>query len=286
MSNPVIVLEKISKKYQLYAKPQHRLREMISFTRKKYHTPFFALKELTLVVQRGETLGIIGENGSGKSTLLRSVAGVITPSGGRVVTQGRVVALLELGAGFNPEYSGIDNIILNGILIGHSKQTMLNKLPEILDFAEIGQFADKPIKTYSSGMFARLAFALAINTEPDILIIDEVLSVGDIYFQHKCFSKLKEMMERGITLLFVSHDLASVRQFCNTALWLQEGTIMGMGDKDIVCSRYFDFLLEKRNRQLLHELPENTLNIPAVSPNGSVASPNGSVMSPKYLNEQ
>ena len=200
--------------YQLYDKPIDRLKEAMSIRKKNYHKDFFALDEVSFDVGKGQTVGIIGTNGSGKSTILKIITGVLSPTKGTVEVNGKISALLELGAGFNSEYTGIENIYMNGTMMGYTKEEMDAKLPEILEFADIGDFVYQPVKTYSSGMFVRLAFALAINVEPEILIVDEALSVGDVFFQAKCFRKMDEIRKKGTTVLMVTHDMGSVIKYC------------------------------------------------------------------------
>lgn len=233
-----IQVEKISKQYKLYEKQVDRLKEAIHPLRRNYHTDFYALNKVTFQVEKGETLGILGKNGSGKSTLLKIITGVLTPSNGHVHISGKVAALLELGAGFNPEYTGIENIYLNGLLMGISREDMSNKLSDILSFADIGDFIYQPVKNYSSGMFARLAFAVAINVEPEILIIDEALSVGDIFFQQKCFEKIKTMKKQGVTILFVSHDVSSISTLCDRCVLLNKGEVYSYGEPRRIINDY------------------------------------------------
>lgn len=228
----------IKKRYPLFKKKGDKLREAFSITGKKYHKDFEALKGITFSVSKGECVGIIGLNGSGKSTLLKILTGVIQPSEGKVNTNGKVAALLELGAGFNPEYTGRENIYLNTLLHGMSKIETDNILQQILDFADIGDFIDQPVRIYSSGMFVRLAFAIAITVEPDILIIDEALSVGDVFFQQKCYNKIRELSEKS-TVLIVSHDLNSITKFCKRLLVLNNGVLIFDGNaKDAVTEYY------------------------------------------------
>lgn len=231
----VISVQNIKKVYKLYDKPIDRLKEAFHFTRKIYHTDHFALKGVSFEINKGETLGLIGKNGSGKSTLLKIITGVLTPTSGTVNSTGRIAALLELGAGFNPEYTGIENIYLNGTMMGYSREEMETKVPAIMEFADIGQFIHQPVKTYSSGMFARLAFSVAINVDPDILIVDEALSVGDIFFQSKCYRKFEEFAEKGKTILFVSHDMGSIIKYCDRSIVLNEGELIAEGpSRDMV----------------------------------------------------
>lgn len=242
--NAIIKVENISKVYKVYENPINRLKESILPIKKKYHNDFKALDNISFEVNKGEIVGIIGKNGSGKSTLLKIITGVLNPTYGNVSVKGKVSALLELGAGFNQELTGIENIYLNGTIMGYSKKEMDEKLQLILEFAEIGDFVYQPVKTYSSGMFARLAFAVAINVDPDILIVDEALSVGDMYFQEKSFTKMKSFRDRGKTIFFVSHSIPSVRNFCNRAIWINEGKLRSIGRADIVCNEYVEWITE------------------------------------------
>ena len=228
MQEKVIEIKDITKTYKLYNKPSDRLRENFSLTHKSYHRDHNALQGINLDVYKGECVGIIGTNGSGKSTLLKIVTGVVSPTSGTLKINGKISALLELGAGFNQEYTGIENIYLNGTMVGFTKEEMDEKLQSIVDFAEIGDFINQPVKTYSSGMFARLAFAVAINVEPDILIVDEALSVGDIFFQSKCYQKFLDFKEAGKTILFVSHDLSSIIKYCDRSLLIHQGNLFSL----------------------------------------------------------
>ena len=224
-----VKVKDVSKTYFLYNKPSDRLKEALSITRKSHHRDFHALSPLSVDIPKGSCFGIIGVNGSGKSTLLKMITGVLTPTSGNIDIHGRVSALLELGAGFNMEYTGIENIYLNGTVMGYSKEEMDKRLPDILAFADIGEFVKQPVKTYSSGMFARLAFAVAINVDPDILIVDEALSVGDIYFQSKCFKKFDDFKAAGKTIIFVTHDMGSVLRYCDEVMVLHKGEKVGIG---------------------------------------------------------
>lgn len=233
--NIAIEISHISKNYHTYAKEFDRFREAVSLTRKSYHKNFTALKDVNLTVYKGECVGIIGTNGSGKSTLLKIITGVLNPSGGEVHLEGHVSSLLELGAGFNLNYTGLENIYLNGRIMGFSDEEMEKRVPLIEEFAGIGDFIRQPVKNYSSGMFARLAFAVAINVDPDILIVDEALSVGDIFFQTKCYHKFDEFRKAGKTILFVSHDLSSVIKYCDRCMLLNRGEQVAVGNcKDVV----------------------------------------------------
>ncbi len=223
MAEIAISVEHLDKMYKLYDKPMDRLKESLGLTKKKKYREHYALHDVSFEVRRGETVGIIGTNGSGKSTILKIITGVLTPTAGEVRVNGRISALLELGAGFNMEYSGLENVYLNGTMIGFSKEEIDAKLDDILSFADIGEFIHQPVKTYSSGMFVRLAFAVAINIEPEILIVDEALSVGDVFFQAKCYRKFEEFKKQGKTILFVSHDLSSISKYCDRVVLLNQG---------------------------------------------------------------
>ena len=238
-SNVSIKVESLSKIYKLYNTPMDRLKETMHPFRKKYHKDFFALKDISFEVKKGETFGIIGKNGSGKSTLLKIITGVLSPSSGNVTVNGRVSSLLELGAGFNPELNGIENIYFYGTINGFSKEEMDSRLDSILAFADIGEFVFQPVKSYSSGMYVRLAFAVAIQVEPEILIIDEALSVGDIFFQQKCARRMRDIKEKGVTIIFVSHDMGSVLNLCNQVVYLKNGVVFGVGDTNHYIREYY-----------------------------------------------
>ena len=212
MEDIAIEINNVSKVYKLYDKPIDRLKETISLTKKSYHKDFYALNSINLKIKKGETVGIIGKNGAGKSTLLKIITGVLTPTSGDIKVYGRISSLLELGAGLNPEYTGMENIYLNGTVMGMTKEEVDERLQDVLDFADIGDFINQPVKTYSSGMYVRLAFSVAINVNPDILIVDEALAVGDARFQAKCYQKLEVLKDHGVTILFVSHD-AEIREY-------------------------------------------------------------------------
>ncbi len=224
-----IQVKDVTKIYKLYDKPIDRLKESLRPGHKEYHRKFYALDKLSFDVKKGETVGIIGTNGSGKSTILKIITGVLTPTTGEVKVDGTISALLELGAGFNMDYTGIENIYMNGTMMGFSKKEMDEKLQEILDFADIGDFVHQPVKTYSSGMFVRLAFALAINVEPEILIVDEALSVGDVFFQAKCYRRMEEIRKSGTTILMVTHDMGSIIKYCDKVVLLNRGEFMAEG---------------------------------------------------------
>ena len=245
MNNWAIKIDKISKIYNLYDKPIDRLKESLNLTKKKYHQEYFALNNISLEVGKGETIGIIGTNGSGKSTLLKIITGVLTPTSGEIMVNGKISALLELGAGFNPEYTGLENVYLNGSMMGFSREEMDKKVQSVLDFAGIDDFIHQPVKTYSSGMFARLAFAVAINVEPDILIVDEALSVGDVYFQAKCYNKINLIKESGTTILLVTHDMGSVIKYCDRAVLLNKGQFIEQGNPSKIVDLYKKILVNQ-----------------------------------------
>ena len=234
----VISINHVSKVYKLFEKPMDRLKESLSLTHKNYHTDHFALEDISLEVHKGECVGIIGTNGSGKSTLLKIVTGVLNPTSGNVELKGRVSAILELGAGFDPQYTGKENIYLYGAMLGYSKEFIDEKYDEIVKFSELKDFIDVPIKNYSSGMRARLGFSIATVVEPEILILDEVLSVGDAKFRKKCERKMQKMFDHGVTVLFVSHSLAQVKRLCNKAILLEHGQLIAQGDIDDVSEIY------------------------------------------------
>ncbi len=224
-----IDVQDVSKIYRLYDKPIDRLKESLSLSHKNYHKDFYALSGISFRVKKGETVGIIGTNGSGKSTILKIITGVLTPTSGQVQVEGVISALLELGAGFNMDYTGIENIYMNGTMMGFSRKEMEARLADILEFADIGDFVYQPVKTYSSGMFVRLAFALAINVEPEILIVDEALSVGDVFFQSKCYRRMEEIRRGGTTILMVTHDMGSVIKYCDRVVLLNRGQFVAEG---------------------------------------------------------
>jgi len=243
----------VSKSYAIYDAPGDRLKELMSLNRLKRHKDFWALHEVSFEVRRGETFCIVGENGSGKSTLLQMVAGILHPSSGTVRVNGRVSALLELGAGFNPEFSGRDNVYLNGSIMGLSTRQIDQRYADITAFAEIGDFIDQPVKTYSSGMVVRLAFAVAINVDPEILLVDEALAVGDIYFRQRCMRKVHELRQRGVTILFVSHAVSDVKAIGDRALWLDHGRMIEAGDPDKIVGKYLAAMTAKDSTYLLQK---------------------------------
>lgn len=225
----IVVVKNLTKIYELYNKPIDRLKESISLTHKNYHKDFYALHDINFEVKKGESFGIIGINGSGKSTLLKIITGVLSKTRGEVEVYGKVAALLELGAGFNMDYTGIENIYMNGTMMGFTKTEMDEKLPKIIEFADIGDFIYQPVKNYSSGMFVRLAFALSIEVDPEILIVDEALSVGDIFFQTKCYKRMDELKEKGTTIIMVTHDLGAVMKYCDRTMVLHNGNQVAIG---------------------------------------------------------
>ncbi len=247
---PAIRARELVKIYKLYDKPKDRIKEAFGFGRKKAHKLHYALNGVSLDIRKGETVGIIGTNGSGKSTILKIITGVLNPTSGEVHVEGRISALLELGAGFNMEYNGIENVYLNGTMMGFSEKEIHKKLPEILDFADIGDYVYQPVKTYSSGMFVRLAFAVAINIEPEILIVDEALSVGDVFFQAKCYHKFEEFKKMGKTIVFVSHDLSSISKYCDRVFLLNKGNLLGEGSPKAMIDAYKRVLVGQ------YEIPE------------------------------
>src|SRR5688572_9711823 len=245
----IIQADKVSKCFRIYRHPSDHIKELLSFGRKRFHEPFWAVKDVDVRVERGSCLGIIGENGSGKSTLLRVIAGVIRPTSGVVSARGRISALLELGAGFNPQFTGRENIFLNASILGFTDAQTRARIPSIEKFAEIGEFVDRPVKTYSSGMFVRLAFAVAIHMDPDILIVDEALSVGDIFFQQRCIRRIQALKREGVTIIFVSHDVSAVRNLADRTIWMEHGSVRMEGETDEVVSRYMAAMVTRGKRE-------------------------------------
>lgn len=259
-----IKVENITKQYKLYDRPIDRLKEGLS--RKVYHRPFNALNDVSFEVEKGTTVGIIGTNGSGKSTMLKIITGVLSQTSGTIETKGNISALLELGAGFNMDYTGIENIYMNGTMMGFTKEEMDAKLQDILDFAEIGDFVKQPVKTYSSGMFVRLAFALAINVDPDILIVDEALSVGDVFFQAKCYKRMEEIRQKGTTILMVTHDMGSIIKYCDKVVVLNQGVKVDEGPAGEMVDLYKKILAGKYGKED-DEKDENLSSTITVNPN-------------------
>lgn len=270
MSETAIKVQNLSKIYKLYNDPKERFKEAFHPLRKKYHYDFYALHDLSFEIKKGETVGIIGQNGSGKSTLLKIITGVLTPSTGVVETHGKISSLLELGAGFNPELTGLENVYFNGSILGFSKEEMDEKLDDILSFADIGEFVNQPVKTYSSGMFVRLAFSVATQVDPEILIVDEALSVGDMFFQAKCITRMKKMIDNdGTTLLFVSHDMGSVKSICKDAVLLSNGNMIMKGSSADVG----DFYMRQMYDSQIGVFSEMKLNKISISDNVQVLEP-------------
>lgn len=251
-SQIAIEVNHLSKAYKMYDKPVDRLKETLFMGRRTYHRDFYALDDVSFQVKRGETLGIIGRNGAGKSTLLKIITGVLQPTSGEVKVNGRISSLLELGAGFNPEFTGIENIYLNGTVMGFSREEMDERVQDILDFADIGDFVYQPVKTYSSGMYVRLAFAVAINIKPEILIVDEALAVGDARFQLKCYRKFDEFKEKNVTTLFVSHSTDMIKKLCTSAILLDSGKNLYQGDPKETSRRYYDLIFPNHNQDQKH----------------------------------
>ena len=264
MSVPAVEFSNVSKSYAIYAAPRDRLKELATFQTRRFHTDFWALRDVSFDVRRGETFCVVGENGSGKSTLLQICAGIMAPSSGTAVSHGRIAALLELGSGFNPEFSGRDNVYLNGAILGLSSKDMDRRLPEIEAFAEIGAFINQPVKTYSSGMVVRLAFAVAIHVDPEILLVDEALAVGDVYFRQRCMRKVHELRQRGVTILFVSHATGDVKALGDRAMWLENGVVKALGKTDLVVAQYLAAMSEKDRAYQVREFTvEEARSLPA-----------------------
>lgn len=256
--NIAIRVNSVSKKYKMYATPVDRLKDLFrKETEEGRHQTFSALNEVSFEVKKGDTVGIVGKNGSGKSTLLQIIAGTVTPTCGTVDINGKVVALLELGSGFNPEFTGRENVYLNASMFGIDRASIEKKFTEIENFADIGEHIDQPVKTYSSGMFARLAFSVAINMEPDILIIDEILAVGDAAFQAKCVSKMRQLKEKGVSLLFVSHSVDAIKSMCNSAILLSQGNLIATGTSEMITNHYLAIIRDEMNHYALDTLSES-----------------------------
>lgn len=276
-SEPAICVSNVSKAFRIYDRPEHRLLELVSLGRINRHREFVALRDIDLTVRRGETVGIIGRNGCGKSTLLQVICRILQPTTGSVVANGRIAALLELGAGFNGEFSGRENVYLNGGILGLTRDEMDERLDAIIAFADIGDFIDRPVKTYSSGMFVRLAFATAINVDPDILVVDEALAVGDEAFQRKCFARIEQIKQQGATILFVSHGAQTIVQLCDRAVLLDGGEMLIDGAPKTVVHHYqrlanasAEAAVEVRRRILLEA---RTNGIQCADAHGSTGSP-------------
>jgi len=244
----VVEFNSVSKAYPVYATPADRLKEILTFQRKQHHRDFWALRDVSFAIEAGETFCILGENGSGKSTLLQLVAGILTPTSGSISVIGRTAALLELGSGFNPEFSGHDNIYLNSAILGLSRKQIDHRYAAITEFADIGEFIQQPVKTYSSGMAVRLGFSVAIHSDPELLLVDEALAVGDIAFRQRCLSKVDDLRRRGVTILFVSHSVGDIKALGDRALWLDHGCIQEIGEVDHVVDSYVAAMAEKDKR--------------------------------------
>ena len=246
----IIEIENVSKCYEIYKKPVDRLKQYAALgmkaislcPAKKHYREFWALKDVSFKIGKGETVGIIGQNGSGKSTLLQLICGTLKPTSGRIKVNGRIAALLELGAGFNPEFTGRENAYLNAAILGIPREAMESRMQDVLEFSELGDFLEQPVKTYSSGMYARLAFAVAIHVDPEILIVDEALAVGDARFIAKCIRRIKDIQEQGASILFVSHDVGSVRNLCQRAIWINQGKLIDEGDVFSVTGQYMAYM--------------------------------------------
>ena len=270
---PAIEARNVTKMYRVYPAPKDRLKEILLLNRRRFHQEFWALEGVSFDVRRGEVFGIVGPNGSGKSTLLEIVTGTLEPTGGQVVTQGRIATLLSLGAGFNPEFTGRENVFLHGEIMGLSRAEVARSVPEVERFAEIGEFMDRPLKTYSTGMSLRLAFAAAIHVEPEILVVDEVLAVGDAIFVNRCVKKFEEFRCRGVTVLLVTHDVGLVKLLCDRAMLLYRGRSLALGDPSEVVNRYNGLVLE-RQREFAEAHPPSAPEQPVVQTSGD-SEPSG-----------
>lgn len=275
MPAPAIEFSHVSKSYPVYEAPRQRLKELATFNRKRYHTDYWALRDVSFQVARGETFCIVGENGCGKSTLLQICAGILQPTEGEVKVNGRVAALLELGSGFNGEFTGRDNVKMNAAILGLSQKEIEQRFPQIEAFAEIGSFMDQPVKTYSTGMVVRLAFAVAIHVDPEILLVDEALAVGDVYFRQRCMRKVNQLRSEGVTILFVSHATGDVKALGDRAMWLDHGHVMELGKTDLVVTKYLaamtvkdvEFLAQEAHTPQLQPMHEHPAEIAEGIPN-------------------
>lgn len=270
MNDVSIKVDNLTKSYRLYEKPIDRLKESLSLTKKCYHREHYALKNVSFEIKKGETVGIIGVNGAGKSTILKIITGVLNPTDGIVTVNGKISALLELGAGFNPEYTGMENIYLNGTMMGFTREEIDAKVESILEFADIGEFIKQPVKTYSSGMFVRLAFAVAINIEPEILIVDEALSVGDVFFQAKCYKKFDEFKKMGKTILLVSHSLSSISKYCDKVILLNKGEKLAEGEAPEMIDLYKKLLVNQYDEAAESDSVEDIMSIGAELEDGEL----------------
>ena len=264
-SDTAINVQHVSKKFRLFSSPKERLMEALHPFRKRYHHEFWALRDVSFEVRRGEVVGILGKNGSGKSTLLQVICTVMQATSGEVSVNGSISALLELGAGFNPEFTGRDNVVLNGAIMGFSRKEMLRRLPDIEAFADIGEFFHQPVKTYSSGMFVRVAFAAAIHVDPDVLVVDEALAVGDVRFQQKCLSQIEKIRTSGTAILFVSHSIENITSICSRAIILEKGVLIADGDPKLIAEKYLGLLFSESGS----ESKSDTLNLKVVERAGA-----------------
>ena len=286
-TEPVISVRNVSKMYMLYDRPEDRLKQAL-FWRfgRQFGRPFWALRDVSLEVRRGESIGILGRNGSGKSTLLQIIAGTLQATSGDVETHGRIAALLELGSGFNPEYTGRENVFMNGSILGLSREAMESRFDAIAAFADIGEFLDQPIKIYSSGMIVRLAFAVQAHIDPDVLIVDEALAVGDVYFQHKCMRHIKSLLDRGTTLLLVSHATDTVKRFCSSGLWLDSGSVQYFGESGVAAEKYLAHMRMAEAQLAATEGMTDSLAADPLSPDDRSAASNseGSAVAQEIVN--
>jgi len=280
----MIKVNNLTKIYKLYDSPKDRFKEALNPFGKKYYHDFYALKDISFEVKKGETVGIIGKNGSGKSTLLKILTGVLTPTSGSYCVNGKVSSLLELGTGFNPELTGVENVYFNATLLGYTKEEIDKKLDDILSFADIGEFVHQPVKTYSSGMYVRLAFAVAINVDPEVLIVDEALAVGDAAFQMKCIDRINKMIENGVTLLFVSHDPGAVKRLCKRAILLEKGNMIKVGNPEEVFDLYNAMLADENlSNTVVKEL--DTGHVQTISGTGEAKVTNVEILNSKGMPE-
>jgi len=277
MTERAIEVKHLSKKYRIYDNPKDRLREALSLTGKKFHKEFWALRDVAFSLDRGTTLGIMGINGSGKSTLLKIICGYLVPTGGSVRVRGRISSILELGTGFNREFTGRENAFLFGGLLGLSKRDMADRLPDVEAFADIGDFFDRPLRLYSSGMYARLAFACTVHADPEILVIDEALAVGDIAFQFKCMDRIRKLQEGGVTILLVSHSMGAVKSLCQKGILLERGTVVREGSAEDVANYYHGLLAKKEEAR---SLP------PAAKPKEAARAGNGAAPEKRTVPEK
>lgn len=280
MSQKSITCTSVSKSFKLYSNSSDRVKEAFHPFRKKFHEDFFALKDVSFDVSKGETFGIVGKNGSGKSTLLQIICGILQPTSGSISTSGRISALLELGAGFNPEFTGIENVYLNGSILGLSRKEIDDRLDRILAFADIGEFVHQAVKTYSSGMYVRLAFSVMANIDPEIFVVDEALAVGDAYFVHRCMNRFRDLQEKGTTILFVTHDVGSIKRLCSRALWLHEGKMKMIGSSVETADSYIEHLFgiekseTKKQESTTEESTEETKEATSLFPLKETGIPN------------